>query len=101
VLSALPAGGGIRPRNAAPYGSDCWTDSGCGSMPSTVSSHRDSIRVSRTNRPWDRSGTTSPLDSLMQNVEPSMRVTGLQAPWPGGRSPEDHGSVIEEARPGQ
>jgi hypothetical protein len=38
----------------------------------------------------------SPPGSLMQNVEPSISVTGLHAPpCPGGRSPDDHGSVIE------
>jgi len=31
----------------------------------------------------------------MQKVDPSISVTGLHAPlWPGGSSPDDHGSVI-------
>ncbi len=95
VLSAWPAFGGIRPRNRPANGSLIVIVSGCGSSPFTRSSQRESIRVSRTNRPCDRSVRMSPPGSLMQNVEPSISVTGAQAaPWPGGSSPDAHGAFI-------
>jgi hypothetical protein len=55
--------------------------------------------VSRTNNPCGRSGRMSPPGSLMQNVDPSISVTGLQdSPWGGGDSPDDHAVIRRPTR---
>jgi hypothetical protein len=51
------------------------TASGWTAAPSSISDHRDRMRVSRTNTPCVVPGLISPFDSQTQKDEPSTRVT--------------------------
>ncbi len=75
VLSASPGNGGIRLRNVQANGSRACGGSGSGTCPLMLSSSLLINRVSRTNRPCEPPGRTSPEVSQIQNVVPSSSVT--------------------------
>jgi hypothetical protein len=63
-------------------------------MPSTSTSNRERILVSRTNRPWADPGEMSPAPPLMAKVDSSTSVTTLEEPnWVTGPA-KFHGSAM-------
>ena len=70
----------------AENGSSVTAASGSVRTPSTSSSKRERIRVSRTNSPWAAPGDMSPAPPLMAKVDSSTRVTAPppEASWVTG-----------------
>jgi hypothetical protein len=80
VESARPPDGYPRETNVALKGSVATAVSGSSGRPSTRSSRRERIRVSRKNSPWAPPVMMSPAWSLMAKVDSSTRVTVPRRP---------------------
>ena len=95
VESARPGAGRQRETKVAENGSSVTAANGCVRTPSTSTSNREMMRVSRTNSPCAAPVDMSPALPLMAKVDSSTRVTTpeLESSWVTGPA-KFHGSAI-------